>query len=348
MAVMSTDKALWSLSASELAKAFRTGTITPDQALEAVLNRLDEVNPALNAVIYLDREGAMKAAAASTARFKSGTALGPLDGIPVTVKDNLLVQGMPATWGSKLFAGYIPDHDEAPVALMRAGGAVLIGKTNVPEFTVQGYTDNPLFGPTRNPWNLATTPGGSSGGGVAAVASGIGPLALCTDGGGSIRRPAAHAGLYGIKPSLGMVPRVGGFPEILYHHEVAGTVTRTVADLDLSMQVLAGDRWTRTSIQPGPLRILHTRRFGMSPVDPAITASVDAAARELAAMGHQVETVETFDLAEPAAKVWPTLSRIGVAWLFKAHPEAIELATPASIDMAKAGFDEPPTAYLDA
>src|SRR5262245_58547451 len=198
---------LWQWSATELAAGYRKGKASPVEALEAVLGRLHEVNPRLNAVITLDRDGARAAAAASAGRWRSGEQYGALDGVPITIKDCLLVAGLRTTWGSRPYADHGPGADETPVARLRAAGAVIVGKTNVPEFTVQGYTDNPLFGPTRNPWNTALTPGGSSGGAVAAVASGIGAFAIGTDGGGSIRRPASHTGLVGFKPSRGAVPR---------------------------------------------------------------------------------------------------------------------------------------------
>src|SRR5258708_6270577 len=229
---------LWQLSAAELAAGYGQNAITPDAVLDATLRRLDEVNPRINAVVTLDRDGARAAAGESTRRWRQLRPLGPLDGVPLTIKDNILAKGLRATWGSRLYADYVPQHDEEPVARLRGAGAVILGKTNVPEFTLQGYTDNALFGVTRNPWNLALTPGGSSGGAVAAVACGIGPIALCTDGGGSIRRPAAHTGLVGFKPSRGMVPRGAGFPAILHDFEVAGPIPRQVRDLPLPSQAL--------------------------------------------------------------------------------------------------------------
>ena len=152
------------MPATELAAAYGAGHTTPSQVLRSTLDRLDDVNPRVNAVVTLDAAGALAAARASTLRWQRGEPLGPLDGVTVTIKDNLLVAGLVSTWGSKLYAGLVPQADEQPVARLRAAGAVIIGKTNVPEFTLHGNTDNALFGPTRNPWNLALTPGGSSGG----------------------------------------------------------------------------------------------------------------------------------------------------------------------------------------
>jgi aspartyl-tRNA(Asn)/glutamyl-tRNA(Gln) amidotransferase subunit A len=182
---------LWALSATELVAGYIAAQFNPLDVIESVLDRIDGVNPLLNAVVTSDREGARGAAVESTRRYRDGESLSGMDGVPITVKDNIPVKGMRSTWGSRLFSNYIPEKDELPIARLRQAGAIILGKTNCPEFTLQGYTDNVLFGPTRNPWNLAMTPGGSSGGGVAAVAAGLGPIAICTDGGGSIRRPAS-------------------------------------------------------------------------------------------------------------------------------------------------------------
>src|SRR3984893_6288196 len=184
----------WTLTAADLALAFATGEVTPEDALESVLGRIEAVNPELNAVVTIDLAGARAAAAAAGARGRDGRALGPLDGIPLSVKDNLFVGGLRATWGSALFADFIAPQDDLPVARLRAAGAVIVGKTNTPELSLSGYTDNLVFGSTGNPWAPALSPGGSSGGAVAAVASGMAPLALATDAGGSIRRPAGRAG----------------------------------------------------------------------------------------------------------------------------------------------------------
>ena len=264
---------LWSLSACELAHAYANG-LSPEEVIGATLARIREINPRLNAIVTPDETGALASAEASAERWKQGRALGPLDGAPLTIKDNILAGGLRATWGSRLYCDFVPDRDETPVARLRAAGAVIIGKTNVPEFTLHGFTDNEVFGVTGNPWNVALTPGGSSGGAVAAVASGMGALALGTDGGGSIRRPAAHTGLVGFKPSREMVPRAHGFPAILYNFEVAGPIARCVDDVIATMEVIAGANWQRVeplainrpriayapTFSGAPGRSLHPRR----------------------------------------------------------------------------------------
>jgi aspartyl-tRNA(Asn)/glutamyl-tRNA(Gln) amidotransferase subunit A len=189
--------ALWQLGAAEMAAGFRAGGLTPVQVLEACLGRVQLLNPTLNAFVALRTEAARVDAKASTERHARGVPRSPLDGVPIAIKDNLPTDDLPTTWGSVAGRDYRPAQDEHAVARARSAGLVIVGKTNVPEFTLEGYTHNTLFGTTRNPWNPQLTPGGSSGGSVAAVAAGMVPLALGTDGGGSTRRPAGYTGLVG-------------------------------------------------------------------------------------------------------------------------------------------------------
>jgi len=305
-----------------LADAYRAGTITPPEAVDAVLRRLEDVNAAINAVIFVDRAGAEAAAKRSLERWRAGKPLSPLDGVPLTVKDNLFVTGMKATWGSELYRDFIPDEDEPAIGRLRAAGAIVIGKTNVPEFTLQGYTSNRLFGTTRNPHALERTPGGSTGGGAAAVAAGIGPLAIGTDGGGSTRRPAAHCGLYGLKPSLGAMARWGGFPQILSDFEVVGPIGRSVADIALAFAIMRGhDPRDPRSVgaaglpaKQGPLRIGFVPRIGDAPVDPRIAAAAAGAAASFSAMGHVVEEAAAPYDASELAGLWSVVAEAGLAW----------------------------------
>ncbi len=204
---------IWQKGVAELGEDFRAGRLDPVVLLEVCLERIARIDPLLNSIVTLDAPGARRAAEASAARWKDGTPRSTLDGVPMTIKDNLLVGGLRATWGSQAYADYVPDRDEIPVERLRMAGVVIVGKTNVPELTLEGYTSNTLFGTTGNPWAPALTPGGSSGGAVASVAAGLVPAAVGTDGGGSIRRPASHTGLVGFKPSIGHIARGDGFPE---------------------------------------------------------------------------------------------------------------------------------------
>lgn len=305
---------LWRLSAAQLTEGYAQGLFTPSEALQACLARAAAWQPLHNAFAHLDAAGAHAAAAASTLRWQRGEALGPLDGVPVSLKDNLHAHGQPTRWGSRL-VHHVPAHDEAPVARLRAAGAVLFGKTNLPEFAMQGSTFNRVSGVTRNPWDLARTPGGSSGGAVAAVASGCGPLALATDGGGSIRRPASHCGLVGFKPSMGVVPRADGLPEIFLDYEVAGPIARTVQDAATMLQVLAPDLHAPLPAAR-PLRILFVPRFAGHPVDADIARLTRQAAQDLAALGHTVQELShPFTLAEEINALWPRLSAAGLQWM---------------------------------
>ena len=334
----------WRLSAAELGEAYARGETDPVAVLGTIEARIEQLNPVLNAIICRDA-GAQAAASESAARLRAGKPRSALEGVPFTVKDSILVAGLPCTWGSRTMRDFLPEADELPVARLRAAGAIVLGKTNVPEFTLEGYTTNALFGTTRNPWNPALTPGGSSGGAVAAVAAGLGPVAIGTDGGGSIRRPACHAGLVGLKPTIGRVARGPSLPQILLDFEVIGPIARSVADVALMFGVIAGmdprDRrslYGRDSRRAGdPLKLLYVPRFGDAPVDSRVLGSVNDAARALAALGVEViEGVLPFDLS-PIVEFWPVVGQVGVAHLLAQRPEGEHLVGERMRAMADAG-----------
>ncbi len=339
----------WQASALALGQAYRARQVTPLDVAQASLARIAQVNPRLNALVVL-RDAFLQDAQASTERYARGEPLSALDGIPLSIKDNLLTHDMPTTWGCRALAGYRSAHDETPVARARAAGALLVGKTNVPEFTLEGYTGNALFGTTRNPWDLALTPGGSSGGAVASVAAGCTPLALATDGGGSIRRPASYCGLVGFKPSIGALAREHSLPSLLLDFEVVGPVARTVADARLLFDVLRGplpaDRRSlaahaarRQGASGRPLRVLYVPTLGDAPVDPDIARSCRQAAQRLQALGHGVtEGDMPLDLAW-MTQSWPQVGQMGLAALFARHPEWQAGASAKYRDMAAAGAD---------
>src|SRR6185295_16377846 len=228
-APMSSD--LLKLSAVDLLEAYRAKRLSPVEATRAVLQRIEALNPALNAFCFVAPD-ALAMAGQSEARWMSGAPKGLLDGVPVSIKDILLTRGWPTLRGSKTVDPAGPWTDDAPsVARLRESGAVLIGKNTTPEFGWKGVTDSPLTGITRNPWNPQKTPGGSSGGGASAVASGMCPLTLGTDGGGSIRIPCAFTGIFGLKPSFGRVPAWPLSPYGTVAH--VGPMSRTVRDTAL-------------------------------------------------------------------------------------------------------------------
>ncbi|MBG9390314.1 amidase [Caenimonas aquaedulcis] len=304
---------LWRLGALALSDGYRRRDFDPVDALHACLARVAACQGAVNAMLHVDAAGALASARESAARWSRGQPLSPLDGVPVSLKDNLHAAGMPTTWGSRLLEGFIAPQDELPVARLRATGAVIFGKTMLPEFALQGVTENLLAGATRNPWNLARTPGGSSGGAAAAVACGMGPLALATDGGGSTRRPASHTGVVGFKPGADWLARGGGLPEIFLHFEQPGLMARRVADVQAFAHAMVPPGATDET--HGPVRLLFVRTFADHPVDAGIAAAVERAASQFASMGHAVTEVAGVGWSEAVNDAWPSLSNAGLAWM---------------------------------
>ena len=217
------------LPALDLAGLIRQKAVSPVEAVDAVLARIERLNPKLNCFCTTAADEARDAAQAAEVALMTGEALGPLHGVPVSVKDLIFTRHIRTTGGSRLFADHVPEEDAVCVERLKAAGAIVIGKTTMPEFGHKGVTDSPLCGVTRSPWNPDRTPGGSSGGAAAAVAAGLGPLAVGTDDGGSIRVPASLCGIYGLKPSFGRVPHYPRFPG-WQGVTVVGPMTRTVRD----------------------------------------------------------------------------------------------------------------------
>jgi aspartyl-tRNA(Asn)/glutamyl-tRNA(Gln) amidotransferase subunit A len=339
-----------------LAAELENGQASSVGLVERAFQRIDTFDSRLNSFVALDRAGALAAAKESDQRRSLGHAHSRLDGIPISVKDNLHVAGFPTTWGSRALEDYRPAKDELPIARLRQAGMIVIGKTNAPEFTLEGYTRNDLFGVTRNPWNTDLTPGGSSGGAAASVAAGFVPAAIGTDGGGSIRRPACHTGLVGYKPSIGRWPRADGFPAILTDFETVGSLVRTVEDTLLLDAILRGPdpRDWRSSYAPASawpakaLRILYVPRFGAAPVDPEVASQVAAFARDLSSIGHDVREGEVFFDLDVAAWIWHVVSRAGVAWLMAENPAYESLAGASACAMAEDGRTVSGADYLGA
>jgi aspartyl-tRNA(Asn)/glutamyl-tRNA(Gln) amidotransferase subunit A len=293
------------LPATELAKLVRTKKLSPVEITQAILARIERVNPWLNAFCTLTADLALEQARkAEKAVMRKQARLGPLHGVPFTVKDLLYTKGVRTMRGSKMYQHFVPQEDHPTVTRLLAAGGIMLGKTTTPEFGWKGVTDSPLSGITRNPWNLEKTPGGSSGGASAAVAAGLGPLAIGTDGGGSIRIPASFAGIVGHKPSFGRVP--GYPPSPFYHLAHTGPMTRTVADAALMLRVMAGpDDRDRLSLEAPPedypallkrgikgKRVAWSPNLGFAKVDPEVAAVTARAARAFAQLGCKVEEVD--------------------------------------------------------
>jgi amidase len=311
---------MWGLSASELAAGIRARRFSAREVMEAHLGRIEAVNPRLNAVVTLDAEGALAAASAADRAEPSGL----LHGVPVAVKDLEDTAGMRTTYGSPLFADHVPAADSLVVERWRRAGAIVVGKTNTPEFGAGSQTFNDVFGVTRNPWDPDVTPGGSSGGSAAAVASGMVPLADGSDLGASIRNPSAFCNLVGLRPSPGRVPDAG--PGDAWNpFGVLGALCRSVEDAALALRVLAGpDPRDPLSLpegfggslesDPRGLRIAWSRTLGGLPVEPEVTAVLDVQRATFEALGCAVEDVEP-DLAD-ADEAFDTLRALIFAGAF--------------------------------
>ncbi|MER6011758.1 amidase [Streptomyces bluensis] len=305
---------LTELTAVQLVDGYRKGEFSPVEATRATLERARLIQPAVNAFVRLDADGALTRARESEERWRRGEPAGLLDGVPVTVKDILLQRGAPTLKGSRAIS---PDgrwDEDAPsVARLREHGAVFLGKTTTPEFGWKGVTDSPLSGVTRNPYDVSRTAGGSSGGAAAAVALGAGPLALGTDGGGSVRIPASFCGTFGLKPTYGRVPLYPASAFGTLAH--VGPLTRDAADAALALDVISGPDardWSALgpvtgsftdALQGGVhgLRVAYSPSLGgQVPVRPGVAAAVRRAVEGLAGLGAYVSETDP-DLTEPLA-----------------------------------------------
>jgi aspartyl-tRNA(Asn)/glutamyl-tRNA(Gln) amidotransferase subunit A len=300
-----TSTALWAMSAVDQARGVRDGSWSSEELVRSVLDRIETANPAINAICTIAPDSVAQARRADHARY-AGAELGPLHGVPFTVKDLIPTAGLLTTLGSLGSADWVPEYDELSVGRLRDAGGVLIGKTNTRELGYGVVTDNELFGATRNPWDLRMTPAGSSGGAAAAVAAGMGALAIGSDGGGSLRVPAAVCGVFAMKPTFGVVPMYPSSRAGLRTGldsweslECIGPITRTVADSALALSVMSGfDVRDRHSAPAGSvtfrspevsaargLRVAFSADLGVAEVDPEIEelfrAAVEAVAADL-------------------------------------------------------------------
>lgn len=280
----------------------RRREVSAEEITRNALARLDAVEPTLNAFVHVDREAALAASREADRRLAAAEDLPPLNGIPVSVKDLIDVAGMPCSFGARSMLGHVPTEDAPSVARLRRAGAVILGKTTTSEFGYRGYTESLVHGLTRNPWDTGRTPGGSSGGAVASVAAGVTPLALATDGGGSIRSPCAFTSLFGIKAQFGRVPIAPASATPTLAH--VGPVGRDVDDVATLLRVIAGPDerdWTslqpplreETPIDPEALRVAFSPTLGYARVDADVAAVVEQAVQRLSPVLPRLIRVET-------------------------------------------------------
>ncbi|MGB8314907.1 MAG: amidase [Aestuariivirga sp.] len=353
------DELNW-LNAAKLSKGYARKKFSPVDVAKSCLGQIARHDGAINAMCHVEEASALAQAKASAARWKKGDQLSPIDGIPVLIKDLLLVKGWPTLRGSKTVSrDQAWDQDAPSVARLREAGAVFLGATTTPEFGWKGVTDSPLTGITRNPWDLSKTPGGSSGGSAAAIAAGYGPLSLGTDGGGSIRIPAGFSGVYGLKPSFGRVPAFPLSPFGTVAH--VGPMTRTVEDSALMMNEIArpdARDWTSLPYEARDytkklgkgiegMKIAFSAALGYVEVDAEIAKAVKKALKVLEELGAEVTQIDPgFVDPGPVFKVlWWSGAR---ALLGKLPDEKKALLDPSLAEVVAQSLTITPEDYFDA
>ncbi len=348
------------LSATELVAAYRSRTLSPVEVTKAAIARIRRFDPVFNAFVLVAEREALADARASESRWMKGRPKGLVDGVPTSIKDIILTRGWPTRRGSRTVDPKGPWKEDAPcVARLREHGAVLLGKTTTPEFGWKGVTDNPLTGITRNPWNPAMTPGGSSGGAAAALAAGMGALAIGTDGGGSIRIPCSFTGLFGIKASFGRVPAWPMSPFGTVAH--VGPMARTVADAALMLNVISRpdardwyslphdprDYTVRLEDGVRGLRIAYSADLGYARVDREVAAIVKRAVQHFVDLGAHVEAKDPG--FEDMGPVFQAHWFAGAAHIYRGlTPQQRRLVDPGLREVALQGAEIGTMEYLDA
>ncbi len=354
-----TNDLCW-LSGTELAALIRRKKVSPVEVVDAILTRIEKINPKINAYVTLDAEAARRnAKAAERALGRKGARLGPLHGVPFSVKDLVITKGVRTTFGTPLYRDNVPTEDAPMVERLKAAGGIMLGKTNTPTFGWLGVTHNLLFGATRNPWALDRSPGGSSGGASAAAAAGLGPLHIGTDGGGSIRIPASFAGIFGFKASWGRIPAYPASGTWNLSH--IGPMTRTVADAALMLAVSSGPderdpyslpaqriEWSkmlRGSIKG--LRVGYTDNLsGDDPVDPEVRTICAQAAKAFRELGCRVEDVKP---GWPSPKsTWEQMFCGGLAIRLAPSLDRRSEIDPGLLPLVETFLRQPPTQYVQA
>ena len=313
-------------TASELARSILTRELSASEVMDAHLSRIERLNPSLNAIVTQDAEGARRQARAADEALGRGESWGPLHGVPFTLKDAHLTKGMRTTVGHPSL-DHVPSEDGSVAARLKAAGAILVGKTNVPPFLMSAQTNNPIFGLTRNPWNLERTAGGSSGGAASAVAAGLVPFDIGSDMSGSIRMPAHFNGVFGFKPTANRLPQTGhippppGMPRPDRMMACVGPLARSVEDLGLITRILAGPDGVDLEVPPVPwqeaparelssLRIAYLSRFPGVPTARAVSERVERFAGELQGAGAHVEERPPGFTIEALNEVWRDYFRL--------------------------------------
>ncbi len=303
-----------------MAEQIRKKKISPVELVDAHLKQIEKLNPELNAFVHVDAEQSRRAAKASETEVMRNKKLGPLHGVPISIKSSIVVSGLRCESGTRLRSGFVPAQDAPLVARLRAAGAIVLGVTNTPELLMAWETDNLLHGRTNNPWDLERTPGGSSGGEAAAIAAGMSAGGVGSDGGGSIRVPAHFCGICGLKPTPGRIPATGHYPESAGPFALIGVVgpmARTVADLKVLFEVMQGPDSGDTCAAPVPLRwpseaearslrVGYFEDDGRTPITAETRVAVRTAAEGLRSAGFQVEPFQPAGLEE-AREFWHQL-----------------------------------------
>ncbi len=333
---------LWRLGVADLAKAIRERQVSSREVIQAHIDRINTVNSRLNAVTVVLHEEALRAAEEADQALAQGATLGPLHGVPMTVKENIDLANSPTTQGIVTLKDAIPSVDAPHVTQLKQAGAIPIGRTNLPDFGLRWYTDNALRGATKNPWNPARTPGGSSGGEAVALATGMTPLGLGNDYGGSLRYPSQCCGTTALRPTFGRVAWASSlapaeFPITIQLFAVQGPMARHVRDLRLALEAMSGpdarDPWWTPVPHVGPavgkpLKVAVSANPGNSGVDNNVAAGVRKAAQLLSAAGYAVEEVDPPALAE-AADLWAQLVAADIRAVFL--PSMKEMACPDAL-----------------
>ncbi|HEX2312756.1 MAG TPA: amidase [Thermomonospora sp.] len=358
---------LWQLPATELAAGIRTREISAVEAVRSCLGRIEDVNPALNALVDVRPEEALAEARRADAAVAAGEPLGPLHGVPVSTKLNTAQRGALTSHGLRAAATATAGDDDACIAALRASGSVFLGRSNVPAFSLRWFSANDAHGRTLNPWNPDRTPGGSSGGAASAVAAGMTPVSQGNDIAGSIRYPAACCGLVGVRPTVGLVSNWSApadidleLPLTAQAWAVHGPLTRTVADARTALAAMTSPDLRdpfgipappRPAPAAGPIRVGIVRDIGFAKPHPAVNDAVDTAARRLTEAGYQVEELDLPLLAE-AARLWALLLtedlRLALPVMRQLGDEALRVNLERNFEFAAELWGEDPgvTAYI--